>query len=213
MTDHTAVCEWCKKEFTSKVFRRTCSRSCEGKMARAIEDGSIKPDTEEEKITKRFDFYTDKSGECWIWIGGIREDGYGQFSINRESIAAHRFSYLHFVGTIGRGMHVCHHCDNPKCVRPDHLFLGTHQDNMNDSNQKGRRKGSKNANSVITEDQVIEICDLYSSGRFTQPQLAEMFGITQMNIWQIVSGRTWKHVIRKIVRCGKGRHHRIGESL
>lgn len=82
-------------------------------------------------------------GRCWIWTGMKHPPGYGLLWLsnkdNPRSVLAHRFSYELHNGPIPEGMFICHRCDNPPCVRPEHLFLGTHQDNMDDMHAKGRR--------------------------------------------------------------------------
>lgn len=95
----------------------------------------------EERFLEKFD----QTEGCWNWKGSIKKSmrpghgGYGQFAITPEEVfSAHRFSYLWFVGEIPEGLQVLHSCDNRKCVNPDHLFLGTHQDNMDDMKRKGR---------------------------------------------------------------------------
>lgn len=89
---------------------------------------------------ERFWRYVNKTGECWAWTGGTANDGYGRLYISERdgSVAAHRFSYQLHNGEIPAGLIVCHRCDNPPCVRPDHLFLGTHLDNVRDMFSKGR---------------------------------------------------------------------------
>lgn len=81
----------------------------------------------------------DESG-CWIWTAGRNKLGYGRFGLpgQYKTVQAHRFAYEQFYGPIPEGMFVCHHCDNPPCVNPEHLFVGTHVDNMKDMWSKGR---------------------------------------------------------------------------
>lgn len=87
----------------------------------------------------RFWALVDKSGNCWKWIGRADASGYGLFREERRRVvAAHRFVYKRFVGKIGLGLFICHACDNPCCVRPSHLFLGTQKENMVDAKRKGR---------------------------------------------------------------------------
>lgn len=79
---------------------------------------------------------------CWLWSGAMRKNGYGSISYRNKTIPAHRFSYAAFVAPIPVGLHVCHRCDNPSCVNPDHLFVGTRSDNMIDCSKKGRHRYS-----------------------------------------------------------------------
>jgi hypothetical protein len=92
-----------------------------------------------EPAETRFWMRVDKSGECWVWTGGRGDHGYGSFSDDEgRSVSAHRFSYQLHNSLIPAGMVVCHKCDNPPCVRPDHLFLGSQADNVRDMMEKGR---------------------------------------------------------------------------
>ncbi len=88
---------------------------------------------------ERFWSKVDKSGDCWLWRGSVNPQGYGTFSFGGKSRGAHRVSYLLSKGEIGDGLCVCHTCDNPPCVNPDHLWLGTQADNMRDMGSKNFR--------------------------------------------------------------------------
>ena len=90
-------------------------------------------------IEQRFWAYVDVSGECWMWTGGKHHFGYGIFHTTaRSSVLTHRFAWEFENGPIPDGMYVLHHCDNPPCVRPDHLWLGTREENNRDRDLKGR---------------------------------------------------------------------------
>lgn len=117
-------CEFCNKLCIAKGLRTFCSIFC-----RFSSYYKINP------ITK-----------CWEWISKKDKDGYGKFIIGKKSIRAHRFSYEFFESEIMEKMFICHSCDNPSCVNPKHLWLGTNQDNQIDSVKKGRRKSFKKYN-------------------------------------------------------------------
>jgi len=136
-----------------------------------------------------------KTDKCWIWSAGIANDGYGVFG-SHKSFRAHRVSYELFVGPIDDGLIVLHSCDNPACVNPSHLSLGTQSDNVHDMIRKGRRKlavGSRCGSSKLTEDSVMEIKRLSSTGVGTM-ELSRMFGVERHAIQKIKSGTTWTHV-------------------
>ena len=105
------------------------------------------------KDIDRFYSYVKKTSTCWNWQGSTNQFGHGMFSFDGKTIGAHRFSAL-MAGLNIDNKCVCHHCDNPKCVNPDHLFVGSIQDNINDKMAKGRHKS--NAKKIQTPDGVFE---------------------------------------------------------
>lgn len=133
---------------------------------------------------------------CWEWIGPFRSDGYGNASVKNKSISAHRASWVAHFGSIPEGLCVLHKCDNRKCINPDHLFLGTYQDNQDDCTRKGRNgnkwKHSRPVFSHLTADQVTEIHRLYHVEHVLQREIGARFGLTQTGVHRIVMGKNWK---------------------
>ncbi|WP_332763973.1 HNH endonuclease signature motif containing protein [Phenylobacterium sp.] len=137
----------------------------------------------------------DKVSGCWNWIGGRRSRRYGQIYAFGRRMSAHRASWMLNRGPIAAGLVVCHRCDNPLCVNPDHLFLGTQADNVADMDSKGRRgrvRGEAVNTAKLTAEQVLEIRALF--GRLPHRMIAERFGVTKSQIDKIRSGVCWAHV-------------------
>lgn len=137
---------------------------------------------------------------CWIWAGRINKKGYGLGFFNIEgriTLLAHRFSYYIHNNFLDKNLLVCHKCDVPQCVNPDHLFLGTAYENNIDRDRKGRlvsSKGSKNGNASLNESQVLEIRYLYSTKLHTSRHLAKVYNVSQFAIMCIIKNKTWKHI-------------------
>jgi hypothetical protein len=150
---------------------------------------------------ERFWCKVDRRGpdECWEWQAARSEHGYGAFGLTgfgSGKVPAHRWSYAETVGPIPDGMHVCHRCDNPPCVNPQHLFVGTLADNMRDMVEKGRSlKGERHNLAQLTEAQVLAIRQAWADGGETQTQIAERFNTNKANVSQIVRGKKWKHLL------------------
>lgn len=157
-------------------------------------------------VESRFWDKVNKTDECWLWTASVVTGGYGSFGIGGRTYGAHRISWELVYGPISEGLCVLHKCDIPKCVRYDHLFLGTHQDNMDDMIRKGRDRkargdahekagGESNGRAKLTEEDVSRIKKLYLSGDYTQRQLANLFNVGRMMICNITKGRNWGWVI------------------
>lgn len=135
--------------------------------------------------------FTVMSNGCWIWNGCKDKAGYGYSSYNWKTIKAHRLSYKFFKGEIGKGMNVCHSCDNPSCVNPDHLWLGTTKQNLKDRNLKNRHThGASHAKAVFGEHHIIVI----RNSTLGVSELARNYGVSIGAISGIKKGRTWKHI-------------------
>ena len=147
---------------------------------------------------ERFWSRVDTSGECWVWTGYINQDGYGRLSIDGRLIMAHRVSWELHHGPIPDGMRVLHDCpggDNPACVNPSHLWIGTQRDNIRDMLLKQRQqRGETNGNARLTESDVRTIRDLVAGG-MNQSQVARLYGIAPNHICRIVNRRRWQHII------------------
>lgn len=140
----------------------------------------------------------DKNGECLEWPKSKQSQGYGQLRIGSRStgnsrvVLAHRAAYFIAHGEIDNSLFVCHSCDNPACCNPDHLFLGTHQQNMDDMDQKGRRvipdrKGEKNGRAVLDQEKVLAIRIAEGSYR----ALAEQYGVSKSQIARVKTSQQW----------------------
>ena len=150
----------------------------------------------DQSILNRFWSKVKKADGCWEWQAGTNTYGYGTFNLNKKTRSAHRVSWAISRGPISEGMCILHHCDNPACVRLDHLFIGTHSDNNNDSVAKGRwgdRGGENHGNSKLVENDVYEIRRLRSLG-VTQPLLAKMWKISRPHVSLIVRRKTWRNI-------------------
>lgn len=136
-----------------------------------------------------------KSETCWIWAANRTSDGYGSFSLRGRQVGAHRVAFVFASGAeIPKGLCVCHRCDNPACVNPEHLFLGSHAENMRDASRKNRmHPGERNPISKLNSEIVREMRRRWVGGE-TARSLAAEFGVHHSVVQSAVSGKSWAHV-------------------
>lgn len=173
--------------------------------------GGCKPKSAEE----RFDasWMGEPNSGCWLWLGRERgSNNYGSLKVDGKNHVAHRYSYKRFVGEIPDGLYVLHRCDNPACVNPNHLFLGTIQDNTDDKVRKGRQakgdrlsiaqknspkkpRGELAYNSKLSKAEVEQIRILAAERTYPQRKIAKMFGVTQALVSRIHLKGIWNDPI------------------
>ena len=142
---------------------------------------------------------TEAPDNCWAWLGQLNDRGYGVTQVGGRLGLNTRASRIGFALWHGvtletiEGLEVCHTCDNPKCVNPNHLFIGTHADNVADMVAKGRQaRGIKNGSAKLTWPLAREIRALHKTGVYKQKQLCQRFGITQGTLNPLLNQKTWK---------------------
>jgi hypothetical protein len=165
-----------------------------------------------QEAIERFWSYVQKTDGCWEWTGPKFQSGYGILTIKRKMHRAHRASVVLHGGEIPNAMVVMHKCDNPGCVRPEHLTVGTVEENNRDRDRKGRTargeqsgqrlhpertaRGSRQGLAKLTEDKVVELRRRAAGGE-KLADLAIEFGVNKSTVSAAVSGQTWAHVTRK----------------
>jgi len=142
-------------------------------------------------VLRRFWSKVDQTGNCWEWTAALNHAGYGQFRLamlgsKSQMQQAHRVSWFLHYSDVPAELHVCHHCDNPKCVRPSHLFLGTDLDNHRDCARKGRAVNPP-GNQRLTPEQVEEIFTLREGG-MSQPKIAVRLGCSNQLVSRYLRG-------------------------
>jgi len=139
-----------------------------------------------------------KPGQCWEWKGMLNPGGYGVMSIAKEkrNVLVHRYFYSFVLGIeIPEGKQVCHKCDNPKCVNPDHLYIGDAYTNVHDMMDRGRARkalGNKVNTSKLSEDEVREARRLFDQAGWKISEIADLFGLSRNAMAAVVKRKVWK---------------------
>ena len=187
----TRTCPVCGREFQPHITslkrnnRLYCSKACADDARR------IPP---EEYARSR---YAANDAGCWIWTGPIGAGGYGQLRVDGKKVMAHRFFYEFYVGAIPKGMFVCHHCDNRRCVNPSHLFAGTQLDNMHDMIAKGRKVSHPPVGeaSGTARLNAVQVCEIRRHISSPASELAARYGVSKSAVLHARNRRTWRHLI------------------
>lgn len=160
--------------------------------------------TNSDRLREKFWANVTRSDGCWEWQGRRQHNGYGIIAHKSKNVLTHRLSFELTHGGIPAGKIICHKCNNPPCVRPDHLYAGTYADNLYDNwrNNPGERerfiamrhaeRGSDHANALLTDEQVLEIWR--SKGTITNRAAAKLFGVAQSTVADIRRGHSWRHL-------------------
>lgn len=187
----TCVCATCKKVFERYNMNATraarpqfCRRKCQSVYAAKLAD---------ERRETRFWGKVDRTGECWVWTGYKTPQGYGKFQYaHGKPMLAHRYAYYLGAGEWPKNF-ACHKCDNPWCVRPSHLFDGTHKENMEDCAKKGRTSRKPTVRGEQVNTAKITSTDAVAIYKSLEPTsvLAARYGVTREAVYLIKSGRNW----------------------
>lgn len=153
---------------------------------------------------ERFESFVDRSGDCHIWVGNTKESNYGKMWIGEKIYLASRIAWAIEHGSTPTNMCVLHKCDNPRCVKAEHLFLGTKRQNTEDMVRKGRHgsqthpetitRGENRPSSKLVDDQVLKIRALYSTCDSNKSFLGRMFKVHPSVVRSIVTRETWRHL-------------------
>ena len=143
--------------------------------------------------------WIDTSSACWMWTGALQnvDSGYGVVRFNDKKHYAHRLIWSLFNGPVPDGAFICHHCDEPRCVRPSHLYAGTQKENVADMFRRGRARparGEAIGCSKLTEADVLEMRRLYSEGGISQRAAGRIFGASKSMAQAIIRRKYWRHI-------------------
>lgn len=192
------VCEGCGKvvmRVPSEAIpgkNKFCSRSCHSRAIVAARTTN----RDQTALFMAKVLVSDEPNACWLWVGSCNSDGYGHTGRDHKTYLTHRWAYKYWRGPIPAGLQVLHKCDVRNCCNPDHLFLGTHKDNMMDMAKKMRgaaQLGKYNNQAKLTEVDVLAIRAAHQSGE-NMKDVAKAHSICLAHCLQVALGKKWKHV-------------------
>lgn len=180
---------WCDRDAKTKGYCKTCyTRWQKGRDPEKIPMFKIHRDATPEERLQSAGWTVTETG-CWEWAGRLDKKGYGVLALReKRQVFAHRTAYSVWVGDLVDGLSICHRCDNPKCINPEHLWQGSTLENLQDMTVKERGNTRK-----LTAADVVEIRERREN-RESMNDLAKEFGVHESTIRNAVKGRTWKHV-------------------
>ena len=197
--DKDSRIQWNARKFCSRICKNVAQkgslRSEETKKKMSIA-GKNSP----EDVWKQIDKHSECiwfMWTCWEWVGGLNSTGYGVMGIDYKKYLAHRIVYKEIYGEIMNGLFVLHKCNNPKCCNPNHLYLGTQTDNVEQMFKEGRANtacGERTGAAKLTEKDVLEIRRLYLTGDYSQRDLGKMFEVDHKVICNIINRNAWRHI-------------------
>lgn len=190
------VCEHCGvtyfrlKNGKASLRQKFCSRKCHGAADTAARGGFL-------GLMEAFKRVNPETG-CWEWTGNLSGNGYGQMVVKRKKFLVHRVAAAQWLGLdiSDSSKLVCHHCDNPICFNPEHIYVGTPADNMRDRRERGRqnvKRGEEAPQAKLSEGQVMKMREMYAEGA-TYDELAAWSGVNRHTCKEAVKGITWRHL-------------------
>jgi HNH endonuclease len=173
-------CGYCGSPVIKPGATKFCSPECYYQKVRS------------QPVEQRFWARVDRSGECWLWTGGVWNSGYGQFMLRsgaggQKNVGAHQYSYELANGPIPEGLEVLHSCDQRLCVNPAHLRAGTHLENVREAAAKGKYRVPRPKKQKLTVEQIAELRSLVAAGE-KQFRVAERFGVSEGYVSRIMRG-------------------------